>query len=138
MTTVVGYDGSDGSREAVGYALKRGGTVVVVHAFGPPPDWLGHPGYDRMLEEHEARGRQLLEELWAEIEPKAEAELVQELIAGRPAEALANVARVRDADEIVVGSRGFGRLRAALGSVSHQLLHEADRPVVVLPAGQTD
>ena len=35
--------------------------------------------------------------------------------------------------EIVLGSRGRGRFRAALGSVSHALLHEADLPVVVVP-----
>lgn len=56
-----------------------------------------------------------------------------ELVDGRPAEALARIAAARDADEIVVGSRGFGRLRAALGSVSHELLHDAPCPVVVIP-----
>ena len=40
---------------------------------------------------------------------------------------------VRDVDEIVVGSRGLGRFRGSFGSVSHALLHEADRPVVVVP-----
>jgi nucleotide-binding universal stress UspA family protein len=60
-------------------------------------------------------------------------EFEYELIAGSPAEAIARVAEVRDADEIVVGSRGFGALRATLGSVSHELLHHADRPVVVIP-----
>ena len=57
-----------------------------------------------------------------------------ELIGGPPAEAIAAVARARHADEIVVGARGIGRLRALLGSVSHELLHIADRPVVVIPA----
>jgi nucleotide-binding universal stress UspA family protein len=45
---------------------------------------------------------------------------------------------VRDADEIVVGARGLGRVRALLGSVSHELLHIADRPVVVIPAATVD
>jgi hypothetical protein len=40
----------------------------------------------------------------------------------------------RAVEEIVVGSRGFGRVRGVLGSVSHAVLHEADRPVVVIPA----
>jgi nucleotide-binding universal stress UspA family protein len=39
---------------------------------------------------------------------------------------------VRDADEIVVGSRGLGRIRGALGSVSQKLLREAARPVLVV------
>jgi nucleotide-binding universal stress UspA family protein len=56
------------------------------------------------------------------------------LIGGAPAEALDQVARTRGADEIVVGARGLGRMRALLGSVSHELLHVADRPVVVIPS----
>jgi nucleotide-binding universal stress UspA family protein len=43
------------------------------------------------------------------------------------------MSRARNADEIVVGARGLGRMRALLGSVSHELLHIADRPVVVIP-----
>jgi nucleotide-binding universal stress UspA family protein len=54
-------------------------------------------------------------------------------IADSPGQAIADVARVRHADEIVVGARGLGRVRALLGSVSHELLHIADRPVVVIP-----
>jgi nucleotide-binding universal stress UspA family protein len=57
-----------------------------------------------------------------------------ELIGGPAAEAIIDVARARHADEIVVGARGLGRVRALLGSVSHELLHIADRPVVVIPA----
>jgi nucleotide-binding universal stress UspA family protein len=33
---------------------------------------------------------------------------------------------------MVIGSRGLGR--AALGSVSHDVLHLTDRPVVVIPS----
>ena len=44
----------------------------------------------------------------------------------------------RDADEIVVGARGRGRIRALLGSVSHELLHIADRPVLVIPAAAVE
>ena len=40
------------------------------------------------------------------------------------------MANVRDADEIIVGTRGFGRIRGALGSVAHALLHDA-RPVLL-------
>ncbi|MGZ6670645.1 MAG: universal stress protein [Solirubrobacteraceae bacterium] len=57
-----------------------------------------------------------------------------ELIGGSAADAITEVARARHADQIVVGARGLGRIRALLGSVSHELLHIADRPVVVIPA----
>ena len=54
------------------------------------------------------------------------------MLEGRPAEVLIRAAAVRDADEIVVGSRGLGRIRGALGSVSQELLREAGRPVLVV------
>lgn len=133
---VVGYDGSEAARAAVRYGARRagpGGLLVPVYAFGPPPDWLGHPSYQQVLDSHRSRGQELLDSLSAEAIDLGGAEVEPELIAGHPAEALAKVAETRDADEIVVGSRGHGRVRATLGSVSHELLHLADRPVVVIP-----
>ena len=61
-----------------------------------------------------------------------------ELIGGPPAQALADVARVRRADEIIIGARGLGRMRALLGSVSHELLFIADRPVTVIPSAAVE
>ena len=40
---------------------------------------------------------------------------------------------VRRADEIILGTRGFGRVRALLGSVAHELIHLAACPVTVIP-----
>jgi nucleotide-binding universal stress UspA family protein len=56
-----------------------------------------------------------------------------ELIAGHPAEVVATVAEIRHADEIIIGTRGYGRLRGAIGSVAHALLHEAKCPITVIP-----
>lgn len=63
------------------------------------------------------------------------APLETSLIEGPPARAIVAAAEARDADEIVIGSRGLGAVRGVLGSVSHALLHESDRVVVVIPAG---
>lgn len=133
-TIVVGYDGSKTARAAVAYARRRAGAagrLVVVHAYALPAELLGFPNYDRLLEERQRRGRALLEEVAPEGD---DARVESELIGGSPAQAIADVARVRDADEIVVGARGLSRARALLGSVSAELLHRADRPVVVIPA----
>jgi nucleotide-binding universal stress UspA family protein len=133
---VVGYDGSDASRAAMSYAAQRsceGGRVVAVNAFQPVPDWLGTPSYQQALDAHQTHGRQLLESLEAEHEGGFE--LATSLLEGPPARAVVAAADARDADEIVVGSRGFGPVRGVLGSVSHAVLHEADRVVVVMPAG---
>jgi nucleotide-binding universal stress UspA family protein len=138
---VVGYDGSESARQAVSYAAARaghGGKVWVVHCYGPPPDWLGAPNYQRLLDDHQTRGKAILDALILEDgNALVEVDYDFELVDGKPAEAISKVAQVRDADEIVIGSRGFGRLRSALGSVSQEVLHLADRPVVVIPHNAT-
>ena len=74
----------------------------------------------------------MLEAARALLPPDIPADL--RLPQGPAARALVDLARELDADEIAVGSRGFGRFRgAALGSTSHALLHETDRPVLVVP-----
>lgn len=134
-TVVVGYDGSEQSQAALRFAAERAGKqgrVVAVNAYEPPSDWLGGKTYKRAADEHQEHGRRLLAELeaaWA-----GAAMLETDLLEGPPAKALVHAAQARHADEIVVGARGLGRFRAALGSVSHALLHEADRPLVVIPA----
>ena len=134
-TVVVGYDGSEPARAALSYAARRscqGGRIVAVHAFAPVPDWLGSPNYQQALDAYQDHGRELLQSL--EDEHELDAELETSLLEGPPARAIVAAADARDADEIVVGSRGFGPMRGVLGSVSHAVLHEADRVVVVIPA----
>jgi nucleotide-binding universal stress UspA family protein len=129
---VVGYDGSPAARAALDYALGRAhGHVTVVYAYDAPSSFLGAPYFGEALTDSQMRGRELLDELQSQdgLGPDVEFDLLE----GPPAEAVARAAVVRDADEIIVGSRGLGRFRGAFGSVSHALLHEADRPVVVVP-----
>lgn len=137
-TIVVGYDGSEASRAAIALAASRAGRrghIIVVHAYDLPPDFLGSPNFDDLLSRRQAHGRSLLDALpLVGNDELLDTDYETELIGGAPAEAIANVARVRNADEIIVGARGLGRLRALLGSVSHELLHTADRPVVVIPS----
>jgi nucleotide-binding universal stress UspA family protein len=134
---VVGYDGSELSRAALTVAARRAGPhglLFVVHAYDLPPDFLGSPNFDHLLTERKDRGRALLDEMPATGDGELlEVEYETELIGGPPAQAIADVARARHADEIVVGARGLGRVRSLLGSVSHELLHVADRPVLVIP-----
>jgi nucleotide-binding universal stress UspA family protein len=135
-TLVVGYDGSDAARAALVFAACQAGPsgrVFVVHAYELPPDFLGSPDYGRVLSDRCNRGAALLRDLPLQDDVLAGPEYETELIGGPAAQAIADVARARHADEIVVGGRGLGRVRAMLGSVSLELLHIADRPVVVIP-----
>ena len=133
---VVGYDGTATSRAAVDHAARkagRQGMVYVVHSYGPPPDWLRFPNYQRVLDDHRSRGEATLDALAITDDPLLATNFETELLDSPPAEAITKVAETRGADEIVIGSRGLGRVRSALGSVSQEVLHRAAVPVVVIP-----
>ena len=133
-SVVLGYDGSDAARAALQYAGNRaadGGRLYVVCVSEAPPAYLGSPYYQRALDESLRHARGLGEEAVSLL--PADADVATELLDGSPSEAIVKVAQTRSADEIVVGSRGRGKVRAALGSVSQDVLHLADRPVVVVP-----
>lgn len=130
---VVGYDGSQTSRDALAHAASRAGetgTVVVSHTFGPGPAWFGAPSYHVASDDYEARGRALM----ADLDPPPGVRIELDLNEGAPAAQLLRVAADWDADEIVIGSRGFFPVHSGLGRVSLALLRAADRPVTVIPA----
>jgi nucleotide-binding universal stress UspA family protein len=131
---VVGYDGSVAADAALRLAADRvgDGIVYVVHAFDAPADFLGTPSYDDLLTHATEHGRALLDRLTT-YAPLAGAHWDSELLAGPPAAAIVKVAQTREADEIIMGSRGFGRMRALLGSVAHEVIHRADCPVTIIP-----
>lgn len=113
--------------------------MLVVHAYDVPTDYAGLPSLDRLLIDRQERGRSLLNALpLVGNDELLDTEYETELTDGPAAQAIADLAHERDADEIVVGARGLGRVRALLGSVSHELLRIADRPVVVIPANAVD
>jgi nucleotide-binding universal stress UspA family protein len=137
-TVVVGYDGSRASRAGLVQAVAEAGPagrVVVVHAYEYHPDWIGRPDYEHVTAHARARGRALLDALILEgPDELLDVEVEHELAWRPPAAAILEAARSHDAALIVVGARGIGTLRAAvLGSVSSKVLHEADRPVLVVP-----
>jgi nucleotide-binding universal stress UspA family protein len=133
-TVVVGYDGSDEARAALAVAIDRAqpsDRIVLVHATAPASNWLGTPYYDRAVEQIHVAAERVLDEM-RPIAEQLETPIEFSVLEGPPAEVLVRAAAVRDADEIVVGSRGLGRIRGALGSVSQELLREAARPVLVV------
>jgi nucleotide-binding universal stress UspA family protein len=132
-TVVVGYDGSEASRKALDYAASRvnGGKLFVVTAVVPPPEWMGNPGWQQIVDQEHTRGTELLEEAVGHLPESVDCST--ELLEGPAADAIVGVADARHADAIVVGSRGLGRVRAVLGSVSHDVLHLAECPVIVVP-----
>ena len=132
---LIATDGSPGSlvaaEEGVRLAKILGASVTFVAVAHAPLPVLGDPYYQRALTESLGAMRTAL----AKTTPYAEERHVTydtELLEGSPAEAVLEFARSRDVDLIVVGSRGLGTVRGALlGSVSSEIVHHADRPVLV-------
>jgi nucleotide-binding universal stress UspA family protein len=59
--------------------------------------------------------------------------VIRELLEGPLAEAILNVAAVRDCDLIIMGARGLSDLQGLLvGSVSHKVIQHAHCPVLVV------
>lgn len=133
---IAGFDGSPASRAAVSLAVQRArpdGRIVVVHAFSPPDGAYGGPSYQKLLDAALSNARGLLANIADEVPGLGSLDWDTEVLAGPAAIALTNVADVEHATEIVVGTRGFGRARALLGSVAHDLIHLARCPVTVIP-----
>jgi len=142
----VGVDGSDHSRLALGWALREAArhqmplTVISVHPkparpatdiYWAVPDLPTDP-----RDEEVERGalRQFVDKVASETgETVPGISLV--VATGDPAEELINASR--DADLLVVGSRGNGVFaRLLIGSVSSKVTHHAAVPVVVVPDAQ--
>jgi nucleotide-binding universal stress UspA family protein len=147
---VVGVDGSQESKNALRWAVAeaglRGAELRVIHAYDFQPTWRHFPYGEAMTREQVALVQESIQREAAEARQHAEgllASAVDEVSDGsvkvqtvvlqdhHPAEALVN--QSKDADMLVVGSRGRGGFTGlVLGSVSQQCLHHASCPVVVV------
>jgi len=134
-TIVVGYDGSAAARAAVEHAIDRAkpeGRLVLVHAYEVPADHIGASYSNVMLEGSAGYAAGVLDALEADCERLSTVEHERDVLTGSPAVAIIRAAEVREADEIIIGSRGLGRFRSVLGSVAHDVIHQAHCPVTVI------
>lgn len=137
---VVGVDGSPEAHHAlawaVGEATRRRASLSLVHAWSPPAPVSEIVAMTAPFDE-EVFGKladEVLDDALATIAatssslPHVEASAVR----GYPSSVLLD--RASTADLLVVGSRGRGGIAdLVLGSVSHQCVHHATRPVAVIP-----
>ncbi len=134
---VIATDGSDSAKEAVDVGLElakeQGADVVFVHV--TPPDEVraargGHVVHPHTVEIDESETA-LKEAAAAADEAGVTYEL--ERVSGETAPLITAIADAKDADLIVVGSRGRGALASTLlGSVSHGVMTHAKRPVLIV------
>ena len=135
-TIVVGYDGSPAALAAVETSIDRAGHdghLVIVHAYQMPADYTGASYYTAMVEDASQYATDVLDELERDCERLVTIDHERDLAVGPAAAAIIRAAETHDAAEIIIGSRGVGRMRALLGSVAHDVIHRADCPVTVIP-----
>lgn len=133
---VCGVDGSPNSRRALGVvrhlAVATGAEVIAVHALGLMSELDGE---HVPSSEHRDEIEQRLRAEWCE--PLASAGDVRwtcRLLDGNPADVLLHSADETGASFVVVGARGIGgHPDLMLGSTSHQVIHRAHCPTVVVP-----
>jgi nucleotide-binding universal stress UspA family protein len=142
--TVVGVDGSDASRHALAWAVRRSeqreGDVVEALGVYEPYDAPGPYGGSFMriadpgsTERFRRRVAAEVEEAVTTIEPPPRVEVTTAIVAGHPAAVL--VQRGAGADLLVVGRRGrHGFATLLLGSITRQVLHHTTVPVAVVPS----
>jgi nucleotide-binding universal stress UspA family protein len=135
---VVGVDGSEGAKAALRFALAearlRQATLRIVHA------WLfGATGFEGFFPAHVGELSDLRRAAEAALEATLRevaadgsgVEIERHVVEGMPAAVL--VEESRDAELLVVGSRGRGGFAALLlGSVSQQCAHHAACPLVIV------
>jgi nucleotide-binding universal stress UspA family protein len=132
---VVGYDGSERARAALAAAreiAQPGATVTVVSAFWIPPEVKHYEFFEDLVGGFRKGAEETLESARAVFEGSG-LDVRYQAVDGRVEDVLADLARERNADLIVVGSHGVGRVRAMIGSSVLGLLHEAPCPVLVVP-----
>lgn len=136
-TIVLGLDGSPGAQQALDYALQEASekratlrvvsawhvpTIVYAGGIAPPVD------LDGFREGAEADAREAVTRASEEAKDVPVETVVRE---GQAAEVLLEASK--DADLLIVGSRGLGGFSGLLlGSVSQQCAHHAHCPVVIV------
>jgi nucleotide-binding universal stress UspA family protein len=138
---IVGIDGSHHSTRALEWALREAAiqhaplTVLTVHSV-PASAWTGNP----ILVERDADDQEKMLKAAEELTHKAVSQLGEarpdsitvRAVSGFPAREI--IDESRDADLVVVGSRGAGGFaKLMMGAVSSQVVGHAHCPVVVVP-----
>ncbi len=132
---LVGVDGSDGSSAAVAWVRELGMNsrlrVLAASVEQPLAEWTpdDHPNSWRSGLERRIRDEYAVDL----VGPSLDVEVVA-LRGLNVADALLHAAKQQRSDFVVVGARGLGGVTGLrVGGVALRTLHQADRPVVLVP-----
>lgn len=134
---LLAVDGSDQALHAARMAAELSRAMEsqqlrIVVCFDPIPAYLGQPNLQRVVDSRVVEAQEILEKA-IEAVGEIPGEIHTELIENDPAEAILEVARTRQSDLIVMGSRGLGRIAGmVLGSTSQKVVSHAPCPVLIV------
>jgi nucleotide-binding universal stress UspA family protein len=137
---IVGVDGSDHSRRALEWAAReaalRHARLTVLTVCQGLAGWGGgaaYPGGRPETEHARELAQAETDKALQAIGAGQPAEVIVRAVNGSAAQELLNAAK--GAEMLVIGSRGAGGFaRLLMGSVSSQVTHHANCPVMVIPA----
>ena len=133
---VVALDGSAHSLKAVDYARelaeKHDSKLILLHAFHSTSDLRGSEGFNQMVGKRKQMGEEIIKDACKRL-GQVSFEVEEDLIEGPATEAIVSVVEARNADLVVMGTRGMGALKGLLfGSVSTKVTHYAPCSVLVV------
>jgi len=134
---LIATDGSPSAQEAVEVGLElakeQGADVTFVHVADPDEFHGGRVGTVPITHREPIDETETALKAAAEAAEEAGVSFALERIAGQTVDTIVALADAKNADLIVLGSRGRNAVTSALlGSVSHGVLRHASRPVLVV------
>lgn len=130
----------DGSEHAVraakvaaelAHCMKPAELRIVV-AYEPVPSYLGEPNLQVAVNARLIEAQEIMKKA-VELAGNSLIDVHTEMIEGNPAEVIIEVAKIRQSELIVMGSRGLGRLAGlVLGSTSQKVVSHAPCPVLIV------
>lgn len=133
---VLAVDGSEQSLLALTYAQglaeRYDAKLILVHAYPYTSDLRDQEGYGKLLHRRQSAGQKVLDHARGRL-GVTKVDVEEDLLEGPAADAILAVAEARDADLIVMGTRGMGSYKGLLfGSVSTKVTHHSSCPVMVV------
>ena len=134
---LLAVDGSDHALHAAQVAAEmaramKSEQLRIVVCFDPIPTYLGQPKLQLVVANRVVEAQEILQKAGVAV-GEIPGDIHTELIEDDPAEAIIEVARTRQSDVIVMGSRGLGRIAGmVLGSTSQKVVSHAPCPVLIV------
>lgn len=143
MKILLPVDGSEHALDAVRHVIRlaKGGqrvNIVLVNVQEPPSlyEMVVSRDADMLERVSGSAARHSLADA-EDLLSLADVPFEKELLTGEPATTLLEAGERHDCDAVVLGARGRGEARGALGSVSQAMVQGAPVPVTIVRSGQS-